>query len=124
MANRILLIEDDEAIRESLIEVLALEGYEVQSAENGKKGLELLEAQAAEWKPNLILLDLTMPVMNGHEFLVLQKAHPEFSDIPVAVFTAAGKQFRPPLADAFVSKPLDLDALFELVGRFCYAVSA
>ena len=63
--KRILIIEDEAPLREAFALLLRSEGYEVEVAENGKVGLEKLET----FKPDLILLDLLMPVMNGMEFL-------------------------------------------------------
>lgn len=66
--KRILIIEDELPLREAFAFLLQSEGYEVQVAENGKVGLEKL----AEFEPDIILLDLLMPVMNGIEFLKAQ----------------------------------------------------
>src|SRR3954470_1729763 len=104
----LLVIEDDDAIRESLIEILGEEGYVVLSAENGKRGIETLHS-AGTSLPAMILLDLTMPVMNGMEFLDEVKSQPQWKDIPVVVFTAAGGREKPPLAQGFLRKPLQLE---------------
>src|SRR3954471_2530257 len=106
----LLVIEDDDAIRESLVEILGEEGYRVLSAENGQRGIEALRAAGSEL-PSMILLDLTMPVMNGIEFLDQVKLHPEWKDIPVVVFTAAGGRDKPALAQGFLRKPLQLEDL-------------
>lgn len=114
----VLVIEDDDAIRESLVEILTEEGYTVLAAENGKRGLETL-AQTGGALPSMILLDLTMPVMNGNEFLEQQKAHSDWKAIPVVVFTAAGGRSKPDLAEGFLRKPLQLEELLDTVQSYC-----
>jgi len=116
--NIVLVIEDDEAIRESLESILADEGYEVYSAGNGQEGLNFL-TRHPDSQPSLILLDLTMPVMNGVDFLKIQKMDPRWEHIPVAVFTAARGNPKPELADEFLKKPIELDALLALVEKYC-----
>jgi CheY-like chemotaxis protein len=69
--KRILVIEDELPLREAFAFLLKSEGYEVEVAENGKVGLEKLEV----FKPDIILLDLLMPVMNGIDFLKAQAKH-------------------------------------------------
>lgn len=117
----LLVIEDDYAIRESLHSVFSEEGYQVTCAENGKRGLEVLEQAQKDHRPlpSLILLDLNMPVMSGEAFLTEQKSRPELRDIPVAVFTASGGAVKPELAADLVRKPINLDALLNLVKKYC-----
>jgi CheY-like chemotaxis protein len=111
-----LIIEDDAAIRESLEAVLIEESYQVETANNGKTGIERLEG-ARENLPKLILLDLTMPVMTGTEFLAVQKAHSVWKSIPTIVFTAAGNRTKPDLADDYVRKPINLDDLLNVIEK-------
>ena len=111
----ILVVEDDADVRDVLRETLAEEGYEVVCAENGAEGMALLRGS----RPFLVLLDLLMPVMNGHEFRARQLADPRVRDIPVVVLTAS--TFPAPEgidATAFLKKPVDLDLLLETVQRF------
>src|SRR4051812_39520262 len=90
----ILIVEDDQAIRESLDELLTLEGYSVALSENGKVALELLRSKAIP--PALILLDLSMPVMDGEEFLEqFKKTLPELHSVPIFLMTAAGEKSIP-----------------------------
>src|SRR4051812_19278934 len=82
----ILLIEDDQSIRETLGEMLGNEGYEVIPAENGQVGLEKLQALS---QACLVLLDLNMPVMDGWQFLVAKRAlAAALRDVPVVVISA------------------------------------
>jgi CheY-like chemotaxis protein len=86
-APRILLVEDDDAVRESLSELLRDEGFEVVTARNGREALEHLRAGR---RPTAILLDLMMPVMDGWDFRQHQLRDPALRDIPVVVVTATG----------------------------------
>ena len=84
----ILVVEDDDDIREGVCDILRHEGYEVREAEHGKRALELLETMAG--KPCLVLLDLMMPIMNGPELLqVLEETH-RLASLPVVVVSAGG----------------------------------
>jgi CheY-like chemotaxis protein len=83
-ARRILVVEDDLQLRESVSHTLSEEGYDVCTARNGAEALEL----AARSPPDLVLLDLMMPVMSGWEFRERQRRHPELAAIPVVVMTA------------------------------------
>lgn len=117
MNRTVLVIEDDDSIRESLDEFLTTEGYSVLVAENGQRGIEMLSAPLTV-KPSLILLDLTMPVMNGDEFLKAQKQDARWSSIPTVVLTAAGGREKPELANGFVKKPIDLDDLLAVIHKY------
>jgi DNA-binding response OmpR family regulator len=65
MEKKVLVIEDEADIREAVAETIADAGYEVKTADNGEAGLKT----ALDWHPDLILLDLVMPIMDGHETL-------------------------------------------------------
>src|SRR6184192_356095 len=84
VARKVLLVDDDEIMRESVRRVLEQEQWEVIGASNGRFALE----QLAESAPDVILLDLMMPEMDGFEFLLAIRLHPEWRDIPVLVLTA------------------------------------
>ncbi len=90
MPKRIILAVDDEPMVTRLVQVnLERAGYEVQTAMDGVAGIEALEA--AEQHPDLILLDVTMPYMDGFEMLNRIKADPRFKDIPVIMLTARSR---------------------------------
>lgn len=114
--KQILVIDDVADIRETLRMLLEIEGYEVLLAANGKEGLDQLRAGAC---PGLILLDLSMPVMSGEEFLARRAEENVAARVPVVVF-AAGRR-KPNLEDAvaWVSKPVDRSSLVNIVER-CY----
>lgn len=86
MGNRkkILIVDDDDLMREMYIERLMLEDYDISSAVDGQDAYPRL----AEINPDMILLDLKMPRMNGFEFLEKIKSEERFKRIPVIVFTA------------------------------------
>ncbi len=115
----VLIVDDEEDIRETLRFALELEGFQVLRAENGKAALALLAESPV--RPSLILLDLMMPVMDGYEFLERAHADASLKDIPIVVISAFNQ--RDPLehARAFLRKPLGLDALLEAVGRYAAA---
>ena len=94
--------------------ILEVEGYCVFTAEDGRQGLELLHKSP---RPFVVLLDLGLPILNGHEFLRNQKQDPEVADIPVFVITAL---FEPsvPNATAIFPKPLDLQKLKGLLSEY------
>ena len=109
----VLVVDDDAEIREVLIQLLEEEGYTVLGAENGLQAL----AQLRERHPNLMLLDLMMPVMSGWEVLETLGESGELATIPVIVVSAMCA----PGAQACLRKPVDLDELLTLVGRYCHA---
>ncbi len=114
----ILIVEDDTDIREALAQILSDEGYEVLSAPNGKVGLDRLR----ERKPDLILLDLMMPVMNGWQFREKQRADEQFAAIPVLVISAdasAGQEAAALGAKGFMQKPIELEVLLASVATHC-----
>jgi len=115
---RILVVEDDHDIRESVVEVLEEEGYGVDSAGDGREALRVLSE--AHEKPDLILLDLMMPNMNGFEFREQQLKNAEHATIPVAVLTADGQASAKAAqlqADGLVRKPVKIQPLLEMVAR-------
>jgi CheY-like chemotaxis protein len=113
----VLIVEDDEDLRDMMAQMLTIEGFDAATAANGREALDYLHSTG---KPNVILLDLMMPVMDGWEFRRQQKADPELAPVPVIVLSALD----PPRAatvdaDAFLKKPLDFDRLLELVRDHC-----
>lgn len=88
MATKIAIIEDDQAISQMYRFKFEAEGYDVETAGNGKLGLELAQSM----KPDIILLDLMMPEMNGDEMLEKMRATDWGKDIKVVVLTNKGEQ--------------------------------
>jgi CheY-like chemotaxis protein len=112
-ARRILVVEDDDDVRASIAEMLTDAGYDVVTATDGSRALEVLRADPAF---ALIVLDLFMPVMNGWRFREEQKREPAIAGIPVLALSARRAQ-APIDADAVLSKPMKLTDLLEAVGR-------
>ena len=117
MTPTVFIVEDDLDTREMLGRFLELEGYRVESAENGKLALERLGSGVGAC---VILLDLMMPVMDGWQFRQAQIRDEGLADIPVIVVSAAGRERIEKIqADAYLSKPVDLDELLGCVTQFC-----
>ncbi len=109
---RVLIIEDDPEFRDAMSVFLELEGYDVACAANGRAGL----TEARAHRPDVILLDLMMPVLDGYGFRAEQKADASLAGIPVVVVSALAER-RDIDASAFVPKPCDLDAVLGVVSR-------
>lgn len=111
----VLVVEDDEDIRAAIAEILEGEGYEVAIAANGSEALEELQHMP---RPCLILLDLMMPVMNGHEFLGRIREMPRMQAVPVLVLTAVSTE-APPGARGLLRKPFIVEELLDAVVGLC-----
>ena len=118
--RRVLVVDDDEIIRGFVSEALQDEGYEIRTAANGRHALDVLR----EWKPNLIVLDLMMPEMDGWTFRAEQRKLPEAADVPVVVLSAV-RDLRAQAAAlgaaSVLGKPFELDDLLQTVSRFAAA---
>lgn len=115
----ILVVDDDAAIREALTLVLEDEGYTVRSAANGRDALQLL--RAGEAPPQVILLDLMMPVMSGWDFRAEQQRDPALAAIPVVVLSAdRSLQTKAAMVQAqgYLAKPVDISVLIDTVSRY------
>jgi CheY-like chemotaxis protein len=118
---RILLVEDDPALRTALAEVLREYGYEVACAADGLDALAKLDGCS----PSVILLDLAMPVMDGWSFRAVQRRDPRYATIPTVVLSASLTTDARSLADlhpdAALAKPFEIERLIETVQRLCAA---
>jgi len=119
----ILVVDDDETMRDAMVAVLESAGYEVIAERTARQALALLQSSAA--KPSLILLDLVMPGMSGVEFRAVQLQDAALATIPV-VFVSAFPNTLDALqstgrlgAAAVLGKPVDARDLLTLVGRLC-----
>jgi len=118
IGKRVLVVDDDASIRELLSTVLQDDGYEVVPAANGEDAL----AVCARWRPDVIVLDLMMPVMDGWTFA---KRLRERDDIPIVVLSAANdleRHAKSVGAIEVIGKPFDLDQLIPKVARARNAV--
>ncbi len=114
----VLVVDDDAAIREGLLDFLEDEGYSALGAENGRRALEVLDQIEA---PRLILLDLKMPVMDGWQFLAERARRA----LPTPVVLLSGMAFIPdaPGVADFLSKPVNFEKLRACLERFCRTAS-
>jgi CheY-like chemotaxis protein len=113
----ILLVEDNDDVREMMAVTLELEGHTVETAANGREALEKLRTGV---KPSLILMDLMMPVMNGWEFRQEIDNDPVLRQVPVVIISATTAELiHKTQAAAYLPKPLNMDQLLHLVGGFC-----
>ncbi len=108
-----LVVEDDELIRDSFAATLRDEGFSVRTARDGEQGL----AEARAHPPGVIILDMLMPVMNGWAFLKVVAADPMLASIPVVQSSAVVERRHPP-AVANLPKPVDYGELVDLVRAF------
>lgn len=116
----ILIVEDDIYIRESLQELLETEGFKVTTVDNGQSAIDWL--RRARTLPQLILLDLMMPIKDGFAFRQEQLADKHLAGVPVVIMTADSNieaKSRQIGVKEFLKKPLDLDALLACAQRYC-----
>jgi CheY-like chemotaxis protein len=113
----VLIVEDDDLTREMLTAILQAEGYQIEGVANGREALARLRGEAA---PNLILLDLLMPVMTGWEFCAAVAEDLRLASIPVVILSAIGpgETEDPPLHPAaHLRKPFTVEELLAVVAR-------
>ena len=111
----ILVVEDDEDAREALVALLQMKGYHAVPAGNGREALDYLDQAPA---PDLIILDLWMPVMDGWQFRSEQTRNPRLAHIPVIVVTALSDRADVD-ANEVIIKPVDVDRLLTTVDHYC-----
>jgi len=113
--GRILLIEDSPDTRTAFFLGLTLAGHSVLTADNGQQAFDLLERGI---RPSVILLDLMLPHISGHDLLTHLRSDPELRYIPTIVVTAMPQEQTHVIADAVLYKPVPLDVLLATVRRF------
>ena len=111
----VLVVDDDPDTVDTMREILEEEGHTVLSARNGLEGLEI----ALRTVPDLVLLDLEMPIMDGRAFLEALRRAPTLADVTVVVLSGAADTR---LGCESLQKPLRLDTLLGLIGRVAEAV--
>ena len=115
--TRVLVVDDSDVIRDLIVVNLELEGLAVRSASDGEAALEIV----ADWRPDVITLDVVMPGLGGFETLERLRADPATADIPVVIVTgraqAADRARGDELgADAYLTKPFEPAELVSVVG--------
>lgn len=118
--SRILIVEDDPDIQEAVSDLITAAGYLVKVVDNGRQALMFLKS--TNRLPCLVIMDLFMPEMNGHELLQLLRLEDRFITLPVAVFSASADP-PPPGATRYVKKPFELHVLLDTVRSFCEPVN-
>jgi len=113
--HQILVVDDDEGIREAMVSILQVMGYSVASAINGKDALDYLRNAAT---PDLIISDLAMPIMDGRQFRREQVKEPRLAKIPVIVVSALSDQTDIDANEIFI-KPVEVEILLAAVDRYC-----
>ncbi|MDM8526654.1 response regulator [Anaerolineales bacterium HSG24] len=119
---KILVIDDITHIRRLVTRMLEQAGFTVIGASNGLEGLKRVKEQS----PDVITCDISMPVMDGHEFLRVVKHDPETQHIPVIIITAIGEHVQKlshthQPADAYLTKPFSANRLIEVINQFLNA---
>lgn len=117
--SKILVIEDDRDIRETLQEILEMGGYEVSSVSNGQKGID----EAKRFVPDLVLCDIIMPVVNGWQTVKLFRKIPGFENTPFIFLSALPiipnySKGMNKGADEYLTKPIVTNELLDVIGRF------
>ena len=113
----VLVVDDDQDVRNALSELLQYSGYDVATAENGQVAL----AAAKELKPELVLMDIRMPVLDGLAAIQIMKNTPDTQTIPIIVMSGVANaqsfDHARVVADESIAKPLDFNELLEKVRR-------
>jgi CheY-like chemotaxis protein len=115
MNHTVLVVEDEEDLREMMRDALELKGYTVVAARDGQEALEKLSLIK---EVCVVLLDLVMPRMNGWDFFAQLRQLSNFADVPVIVHCSSSKQ-TPPAATRVLLKPLEFSQLLNVVHEYC-----
>lgn len=114
--HSILVVEDDEDIRNALTDLLEDEGYHTEAAVNGKEALRILGEIP---KPCLVLLDMMMPIMNGRQFLDEVMKDSRLAPIPILIVSAIADKTNIEGSIGFLKKPIDIDVVLNVVSQYC-----
>jgi two-component system chemotaxis response regulator CheY len=114
-SHTVLIVEDEEDLRDMMREALELKGYRVVTAQEGQDALDKI---AGIEQLCLVLLDLLMPGMNGWEFFEKMRERPELAQVPVIVHSSASSR-APVGVTRVLQKPILFDRLISVVGEYC-----
>ena len=121
--EKILVIEDDEYSRDALAHLLAAEGYEAQSASDGESGLE----KAREMRPDVIVLDLNLPGIDGKQVIQMLRNDGPLRGVPILVVTGDDDQDAQSAvelgADGYLTKPVEFDDLIHAIDKLMGAAN-
>lgn len=114
--SRILVVEDDQTLREQLLELMAFEGYQGVGAEDGAQALERVH----EAPPDLVLCDVGLPTLDGFSVIRQLRANPSTAETPIIVLTArqdldTARRMRDLAVRAYITKPFALDVLLDAI---------
>jgi len=116
----VLLVEDDQDLRDTIQFMLRMRGHHVETASGGKEALDWLKRSNPQ--PSLVLLDLMMPGMSGFELRSRMTSDPELASVPVVVLTGSGMladQRSAELQAEILRKPVEIETLIGTVSRYC-----
>lgn len=124
ITKRILIVEDDPGVLRATSYILEKEGYEVLSAQNGLEGLK----KARDSNPDLLLLDVMLPGVDGFEICHSLRGEPETASLPILMFSAKGQESDKATglkvgADEYITKPVDREVLLSKVAAWLSAKS-
>lgn len=117
-SGRVMIVDDDVDVREAMDLSLSLDGFETVLAGDGSEAFECLREPPP---PDVILLDLMMPTMNGREFLQLLRQNPETAGLRAVILSGDGEVRQTALAlgaDDWIAKPVEIDHLLAVVHRW------
>jgi CheY-like chemotaxis protein len=114
--EKVLVVDDDVLIRESLRDVLMASDYEVLTAANGQDAIDVIKKNGL---PNVVLLDLMMPVMNGWEFMGACQKDPRMANLPVVIVSAVANQDTAYGAAGYLRKPIKIENVLNAVSQIC-----
>jgi CheY-like chemotaxis protein len=117
----VLLVDDDEDLRDAVADLLRGRGYFVATAEDGREALAMI---AAHKLPCVVLLDLVMPGMDGWKFLAVVQSDPAMAAMPIVIASAHAATHAPPGTAGVLRKPFDFDELFRVVELHCGPATA
>lgn len=117
---RVLVVDDEAALRDGLVDALSAEGWDVEAAPNGQVALELLQQRPVD----VAVIDLMMPIMDGAEFRARVRASEAFARLPIVLLSATDRPWAPGPGEAILPKPFHLDDLLATLDRVIRTVRA